>query len=146
MRLLVATEHSTKSSTKTHESPAVGEASASVKRLANETGQHYFQPYSRLIKNPLNRFLTLKSEWLEATQHLSSIAEIVMHPSYQKIIGMGEVAIPMILDELKKSPQHWFWALSAITMEDPVKPEDRGNLEKMSDAWLKWAKDERYSQ
>lgn len=146
MRLLVVTEHGAKLSARTQESPAVGDASESVRRFRDETGQHYFQPYSRLIKNPLNRFLTLKSEWLDATKHLSSISEIVMHPSYQKIIGMGEVAIPIILDDLKKSPQHWFWALSAITMEDPVKPEDRGNLEKMCESWLEWAKDERFSQ
>lgn len=99
-----------------------------------------------MVTRKIPVILTLKSEWLEATRHLASLREMVMHPSYQKIIGMGEVALPMIFDELRKSPQHWFWALSSITMEDPVKPEDRGNLEKMRDSWLQWAKNERITQ
>jgi len=54
---------------------------------------------------------------------------------------MGDVAIPLILAELRSEgdePDHWFWALHAITDTDPVKEEDRGNIVKMGAAWLKW--------
>ena len=38
--------------------------------------------------------------------------------------------------ELRREPDHWFWALIAITGEDPVAPKDRGKLQEMTDAWL----------
>lgn len=40
----------------------------------------------------------------------------------------------------QKNPDHWFWALQAITEENPANPKDAGDLRKMSEAWLKWAK------
>jgi len=51
---------------------------------------------------------------------------------------MGRGAVPLILAELRKKTEHWFWALKAITGEDPVREEDRGNLERMAQAWLIW--------
>jgi hypothetical protein len=51
---------------------------------------------------------------------------------------MGEKALPFIYFELQKEPDHWFWALKAITCEDPVPKEQRGNLQLMTIAWLKW--------
>jgi hypothetical protein len=145
MRLSISNDFEVHGISRSHESAAVGEVFKSVQRLMTETGAHYFQPYSRFNENPLNKFHTLKSEWLDATRHLSSLQEIVLHPSYQRIIGMGKVALPMIFDELRKSPSHWFWALSAITMENPVKVEDRGNIHKMCHSWLQWAEDEGFT-
>jgi hypothetical protein len=69
---------------------------------------------------------------------------MAMHPAYQQIIGMGEDVIPLILWELEKTPNHWFWALRAISDEDPVKPEERGNIHKMAQSWLKWGKEHGY--
>lgn len=44
-----------------------------------------------------------------------------MHPAYQQIIGMGEKALPLILRDLRDRPTgHWFWALNAITGEEPT--------------------------
>jgi hypothetical protein len=62
-----------------------------------------------------------------------------MHPAYQQIIGMGVDALPLILRELEREPDHWFWALEAITGENPVPPTDRGRLNEMARAWLRWA-------
>ena len=67
-----------------------------------------------------------------------------MHPSYQRIIGMGETAIPMILNELDRRPDHWFWALYAITGADPVSKSTRGILSEMSKAWLEWGRESGY--
>ncbi|MFY9821612.1 MAG: hypothetical protein WAM82_09520 [Thermoanaerobaculia bacterium] len=86
-----------------------------------------------------NLFLRLTKSWREATQYISSTTDMVMHPAYQRIIGMGPAALPLILRELAREPDHWFWALQAITGEDPVPPAARGNLSKMTDAWLRWA-------
>jgi hypothetical protein len=85
------------------------------------------------------RFRELVAQWKQATAFSSSFTEIATHPAYQQIIGMGKEALPLILDELRREPDQWFWALKAITGEDPVIPSDRGNLERMSAAWLNWA-------
>jgi hypothetical protein len=55
---------------------------------------------------------------------------------------MGTAVVPHLLRELERRPDHWFWALTAITGADPVKPEDRGKLRKMTDAWLRWGKEQ----
>jgi hypothetical protein len=41
--------------------------------------------------------------------------------AYYKIIGMGMAAVPFILKDLEQNePNHWLWALHAITEENPV--------------------------
>jgi len=90
------------------------------------------------------KFQLLAKEWREETSHLSSMTKLVMHPKYQNIIGMGPAVLPILFRELQKKPDHWFWALSAITEENPTNPEDAGDLRKMSDAWLKWAREKGY--
>jgi hypothetical protein len=59
-----------------------------------------------------------------------------MHPAYQQIIGLGPAGVPLLLRELEREPDHWFWALRAITGEDPVPEEARGRLREMAAAWL----------
>ena len=81
-------------------------------------------------------FAALAEQWRVETAILSSIEMIAMHPAYQRIIGMGSEALPLILSELSREPDHWFWALSAITGENPVSAEDAGDLARMTKAWL----------
>lgn len=87
------------------------------------------------------RFRDLVREWKEATQFTSSLTRMVTHPAYQQIIGMGREALPLLFAELCREPDHWFWALRAITGADPVPAEDRGKLGAMTAAWLGWAKE-----
>ncbi len=84
------------------------------------------------------RFNRLVQQWREETAFSSSLLEMATHPAYQQIIGMGRVAIPFILRELSRQTDHWFWALKAITAEDTVPSEARGDLAKMAQAWLVW--------
>jgi hypothetical protein len=51
---------------------------------------------------------------------VSSGIDIALQPAHQQIIGMGNEAIPLILDELQREEDHWFWALNAITGDVPV--------------------------
>jgi len=92
----------------------------------------------------VQRFRDLVREWKEATTFTSSGTEIALHPAYQQIIGMGKEAIPLILEELQREEDHWFWALKSITGIDPVPLGDRGNLPKMTAAWLRWAQTSGY--
>lgn len=121
---------------------ALGDESRIVAQKYDIT--HFFTPYSTQLHEPRIKFITLKNKWEQETIFLSSAAEICMHTSYQQIIGMGPVAIPLILSEMKKKPGHWFWALQAITGEDPVLPAERGRIKKMTAAWLRWGKMEGY--
>ena len=61
-----------------------------------------------------------------------------MHPAYQQIIGMGEYALPLIFQALQREPDHWFWALGAITGENPVPDAHAGDLDAMTSDWLSW--------
>jgi len=90
------------------------------------------------------RFHRLASEWETETAYLSSMNKLVMHPKYQSIIGLGPEVLPILFKELERQPNYWFWALRAITEADPVAPEDAGNLKKMTQAWLSWAKEQGY--
>lgn len=85
------------------------------------------------------RFNRLARQWRDDTQWLSSTTEIAMHPAYQAIIGMGPEALPMIVEDLLENSGHWYWALKAISNEDPVPPSDRGAIKRMKTAWLRWA-------
>ena len=57
---------------------------------------------------------------------------------YQQIIGMGTAAVPLILEELQREPDQWFWALECITEENPVPPQDAGRVRAMAEAWVRW--------
>lgn len=85
------------------------------------------------------RFTENRDKWLRDTVFSSSVLEMSMHPSYQRIIGMGEKALPFIFRDMQSTDNHWFWALTAITGHDPVAPADRGNITAMRQAWLVYA-------
>lgn len=89
------------------------------------------------------KFRALVREWKSCRTASSSISEITQHLAYQKIIGMGKRAVPLILKQLSlegDEPAHWFRALHVITLEQPVSHADRGNTIKMARAWLEWGK------
>lgn len=86
-------------------------------------------------------FAKLSDEWRQDTRYLSSSSAIATHPAYQRIIGLGPQVIPLILSDLRREPGHWFWALFALTGEDPVDPADRGKMQAMTTAWLNWGRE-----
>ncbi len=88
------------------------------------------------------KFQSLAETWRRETAHFSSITQIAMHPAYQHIIGFGQEAIPLILRELQKNPDQWFWALKAISGVDPVPQSERGRVRNMAEIWLRWGKEE----
>jgi hypothetical protein len=85
------------------------------------------------------RFQRLAQQWKRDTAHLSNVAKKALHPAYQEIIGMGKVAVPLLLAELEREPDDWFWALHAITGASPVPSESRGDMQAMTQAWRQWA-------
>ncbi len=50
-------------------------------------------------------------------------------------------AVPFILKDLiANGPDDWFWALSKITGENPITEDIAGDMNKMTEAWLTWAR------
>lgn len=102
------------------------------------------EEFQRCLKdqNLLSKFQNLVEAWKRERGARSSITQAAALDSYQKIIGMGPDAVPLLIAQLKSEgdkPDQWFWALRAITTQNPVRPEDRGNFPKMARAWIEWA-------
>ena len=94
----------------------------------------------RAERDLLQEFLALAVLWKRDKAPWSSLTQMVLHPAYQRIIGMGLDAVPLILQELEREPDHWFWALNAITGENPVPNACRGDLGAMTKHWLAWGR------
>jgi hypothetical protein len=90
------------------------------------------------------RFQRLSAEWKEQSRYLSNTAQMAMLTPYQRIIGMGLPVVPLILEELQREPDQWFWALEAITEQDPVPPEAAGKVQRMAQAWIEWGQQQGY--
>ena len=57
---------------------------------------------------------------------------------------MGSEAVPLILHNLQEESGYWFWALTAITGENPIPEGIEGSIEEMREAWLDWGKQESF--
>ena len=91
------------------------------------------------------KFARLMQQWYVERNITSSLSEMNVCPSYIKIIAMGEPALPLIFEQLRKEsddPDYWFAALEAITGHDPVPEDAYGDTRKMAEAWLLWAERE----
>jgi hypothetical protein len=89
-------------------------------------------------------FLDLVCRWREERGPTSSTTELAMCPSYQRIIGLGPIVVPLLLRELERKPDHWFWALKAITGADPVPVASRGKVKEMAQCWITWGRGQGY--
>lgn len=101
------------------------------------SGLHHVGPSSRQAE-----FDGLADRWAEDSMFWSNLTQIHMHPAYQRIIGMGPEALPMILQRLAHEGGHWFWALASISGEDAAV-----GSESISDArnrWLEWGEKQGY--
>ena len=89
-------------------------------------------------------FNVLADEWHRETGHLSSPEQISMHPAYQRIISMGELAAPWILNDLRIRGGFWFWALRDITNSSPAADAGAGDMVATRDAWINWGRQQGY--
>lgn len=91
------------------------------------------------------QFEALAADWRDQSKYLSNSRQMAMLKPYQRIIGLGRAAVPLILEDLQRDPDHWFWALEAITGESPYQPDTVGpftaiDVRKAADAWLEWGR------
>lgn len=96
------------------------------------------------LEGVAQRFHQLANIWRNQTAHISSTSELTAHPAFVEIVNMGPEIIPLLLRELEHRTGHWHRALRRITGVDPVPPDDRGNISKSAEAWLRWGKEHGY--
>jgi len=88
-------------------------------------------------------FENLVKVWKKATVHYSFVRQKIVHPAYLRIVGMGEKAIPFILQELKERPSaSWFPALEAISGNDAAQAAK--TVDEAVQSWLNWGKQQSY--
>lgn len=94
----------------------------------------------KIENEEFKKFLTLKNKWKSETCYFSSSISIFNNSAYREIINLGSKSIPWIIRELKKTDDHWFFALKEITGVNPVNPINYGIIPKMKEDWVNWAK------
>jgi hypothetical protein len=103
-------------------------------------GQSVFvqEMYKQQLKK---RFDFYNSIWKNETIFSSSISEITNNSAYRSIIGLGQEVLPFIIDDLKTNDNHWFYALEALTGQNPIKENHKGIVPLMKNDWIEWAKE-----
>lgn len=82
-------------------------------------------------------FRDLVDNWKTETWYRTPISRRISHPAYLKIIGLGPMALPWIIQELRQEQDYWFAALEAITREPSP---NAASLSELRDIWLEWGK------
>lgn len=88
-------------------------------------------------------FNQLATRWQCETLVESSTYRVLLHPDYQRIIGLGEPALPLILNRLQSDGDLWFWALESISGAQPA--QDVDTYEEAVQAWLSWGRAQGYA-
>jgi hypothetical protein len=100
------------------------------------------KPAAESIEQQVVRLL---ADWRQQTAYQSSSTRITGHSTYQELIALGPVVLPFLFRDLEQSGDgHLSKALTALTGARPVPDEDRGNIRKVADAWLRWARENGY--
>ncbi len=72
-------------------------------------------------------FAHLAEQWRKERGATSMAKRMAEHPAYRKIVALGEKAVPLILAELERQPDHWFVALHEITGAREKPGQIKGN-------------------
>ena len=91
-------------------------------------------------------FLGHAAKWERDTRYVSSMTDVVTHPSYRQIIAMGRekprLMLSLLLRDMKENERPWFTALAEIAGTNPVGSANAGRVDRMTKAWLEWGKKE----
>ena len=105
-----------------------------------------FVPDNSNLEQPIEqRFRFLVEVWQSERPPSSFLRDLVAHPAYQQIIGLGRPAVALLLKELETNPDWWFYALGMITGARPHIPEENaGRLDDIAKIWLEWGRKHGY--
>jgi hypothetical protein len=109
-------------------------------RRAKEYDERQKCHHARTSTAIKTEFEILADWWEQETRNISSPKMIANHFGLQAIVDLGEDVVPLILRRMSHRPWFWFNALMQLTKEavDPITPDMRGDMQKMTDAWLRW--------
>lgn len=86
------------------------------------------------------RFKALAKKWHEETGFSSNLTYKWSNRHYQQILGLGRAVVPVIMEDMRQSPDWWFDALRKLTGHEPeIDPEtESGYLKIIAQKWLTW--------
>jgi hypothetical protein len=85
------------------------------------------------------KFQRLAAAWKQETAAMSSTTQMVANPHHKAIIALGMPVVPLILRSIQKEPDHWFYALRAITGAGPTIPKEHyGDVRTICRLWVEW--------
>jgi hypothetical protein len=91
------------------------------------------------------RVAQLLGRWREETMYLSDSTRMTSHPAYQELIALGPAALPFLFRDLEQTKDgHLTKALTAITGARPIPADACGQMRRIAETWLRWAKDNGY--
>ena len=92
----------------------------------------------------MNEIDKLIDDFARQTEVVSSTSMMLEVPTAAKLIEIGNDVVPALLRFLKREPSVGIMVLlERITGENPVPANQRGDLDKMAKAWLRWARQPR---
>lgn len=114
--------------------PSFFEHAPSIYRLTRMPSEHLFMRAPGELEI---LFGELRAEWEDAFLFQSVTTAAVLNPAYQRIVGLGPAALPLILKALSEDGSSaWFWALRAIAGEDVAAGSE--TVSDAVEAWLSW--------
>lgn len=94
--------------------------------------------YSPAYSDYVDLFYSSIQKWKSETYFMSSIDEILDHPSILSIAKLGAPMISLILNEIRRDPSVLCFVLEDIVGYSPYNEEDIGNIKALCDAWVAW--------
>jgi hypothetical protein len=92
-------------------------------------------------------FKELTRKWLEETMFSSNTLDTILNVHYQQIISIGRgdpEILRLILEDLKITGNHWFYALYILTQgADPAVDCPPGDMRAVQQAWLAWGREKK---
>jgi hypothetical protein len=102
----------------------------------------------------LDDYQKLRDELNYQTGHFSSIARVIRHPTFRKIVELGKEVVPIILDEIdhyhQTGEEEFFpgwWGFNAIAEIMNGWPEEKGEagvLKSWVGVWVRWGETKGY--
>ena len=85
-------------------------------------------------------FTARAERWHRDTDLYSFEMQKVAHPAYQRIIGMGQKVIPLVLRDLETNGGLWYQALESILGYNPIPVNEPGDIRRLKSRWLEWGR------
>lgn len=90
-------------------------------------------------------FYGLLRRWQRETAFYSDPDKITSHPCFLKMVQIANLALPLIIDELRSNPSLLVWVLDDAFADKPYSEEDLGDISAMTNAWIAWAERNEFS-